>query len=49
MFITKMLQLIDKNPDHFKEWACPTNCSTAVCYCKNTNAVNRYVCYKLYT
>ena len=48
-FITKILQLIDKTPDKVKDWPCPTNCSTAACYCRNTNPVTRYVCYRFYT
>ena len=49
MFLTKVLQFFDKNPDNVKDWASPTICFTAVCYCKNTNPVTRFVCYKLYT
>ena len=48
MFKSKILQLIDKNPDNFTDWACPTYCSKAVCCCKNTNPVIRYMSYKLY-
>ena len=48
MFRTKILQLVDKNPDNFKEWGCEINCVKSPCYCKNNNPVTRYVCYKLY-
>ena len=44
MFITNILQLIDENPENLEDWACPTNCSTVVCFCRNTNPVTRYVC-----
>ena len=47
MFLTKILQLIDKNPDNFKHWSCSTSCCRAVCYFRNSNAVTRYVCFKL--
>ena len=43
MCMTKILQLFDKDPDHLKDWAWPTNCCTAVCYCTNTNPATRYV------
>ena len=45
MLMTKTLQLIDKNFDKLRNWVCPTSISTAVCYCRNTNPVTRYVCY----
>ena len=45
MLMTKTLQLIDKNFDKFRNWVCSTSISTAVCYCRNTNPVARYVCY----
>ena len=45
--LTKIIQLVDKNPDIFKDWACPCNCWAAVCSCRNTNPVTRYVCYKI--
>ena len=48
MFPTKIVPLNDKNLDNFKDWACPTNCSTALCYYRNTNPVTRYMCYELY-
>ena len=40
VFITKILQIFDKTPE--KDWACPTNCSTAVCQYRNTNPLTRY-------
>ena len=48
MFINKILKLFDKSPENFKDWACPNNCSTAVCYYRNTNPGTRYLCYKLF-
>ena len=41
MLMNKFLQLIDRNPDNFKHWACTLNC-------ENITPVCRYVCYKLY-
>ena len=49
MFITKVLQLIDENPDNLEDWACPTICCAVVCYCRNSNPVTRFVCYRFYT
>ena len=34
MFLTKILQLIDKNLDNFKHWGCDFNCAKQQCYCK---------------
>ena len=48
-FITKILQLIDENPNSFKDWDCPNICSTVVCCFRNTNLFTRYVFYKVYT
>ena len=44
MFITKILQLNDKNSDNFKDSACSKEYSTAVCCCRNTTPVTRYMC-----
>ena len=46
--ITKSLQLIDTNPQNFRDWACHTNCSTAVCFCRKTKPGFRNLCSKLY-
>ena len=43
MFATKILQLIDKNPDSFKHWVCDFNCVNQPCICENNNPVTRYV------
>ena len=49
MFITKILQLIDKNLDNFKHWGCDFNCLEQPWCCENDNPVTKYVCYKLYS
>ena len=47
MFITKILQIIDKKFDKFKHWGFDFNCVKQPCNCENNNPVIRYVCYKL--
>ena len=49
MFITKILQLIDKNLDNFKDWGCDFNCLEQPWFCESKDPVSRYVCYKLYS
>ena len=49
MLMTKMLHLIDRNPDSLKEWRCKINCVKSPCFYKNNNTVKRFVCYKFYT
>ena len=49
MFIKKILQLIDKNLDIFKQWGCDFNCIEQPWKCKNNNPVTKSVCYKLYS
>ena len=49
MFITKILQLIDKNLDNFEQWGTDIKCVKFPCYCKIINPVCRYVCYKFYS
>ena len=49
MFITKILQLIDRNLSNFKHWGCNFNCVKSPCNCENNSPVCRYVCYKLYS
>ena len=34
MLMTKLLQLIDNNPDAFKDWGCKINCSKHPSSCK---------------
>ena len=46
MLMKKMLQLIDKDPIKFKQFACKQNCLKRPRTCQNTNAVTRYICYK---
>ena len=48
MFINKILQLIDKDLDNFKQWGCDFNCLEQPWNCTNNNPVTKYVCYKLY-
>ena len=48
MFMTKILQMIDKNLDNFKDWGCKFNCVKRRFYCKNNNPVTRFVCCELY-
>ena len=48
MRITKILQMIDRNPDNFKHWACIIICVKSPCNCENYKLVSRYVCCKLY-
>ena len=48
MIMTEFLQLIDKNPDSFKEWVCKFNCVKTPRHCENNNLVFRHVCYKFY-
>ena len=45
MFMTKIIHLIDKNPDNFKDWGCQFNCFNHPSYCK-TIPVSRYAWYK---
>ena len=40
----KMLQLIDKNLDTFKQWGCKNNCVKSPCFCKNRDPVTGNVC-----
>ena len=49
MFMTKILQLIDKNFDEFKHWGCDFICVKQPCIRENNNPVSRYVCYNLYS
>ena len=49
MLLTRLLQLIDKNLDFFKDWGCDFNCLNQPWCCKNKDPVSRYVCYKLYS
>ena len=49
MLMNKILQLIDRNLDNFKQWGCDFNCVNQPCNCENNNPVTRYVCYKLYS
>ena len=51
MIAIKMLQQIDKNFDSLKHLACENNCLylSQMWYCKNTNPITRYICYKLYS
>ena len=49
MLRTKQIQLIDRNPDIFKDWGCKINCVKSPCHCKNIDPVTRYVCYKLFS
>ena len=48
MLMTKMLQMIDKSPDIFKQSGCKANCVKSPCYCKNNDAVTRYVLQYIY-
>ena len=48
MFISKIVQLINKDVNNFKHWACDFNCIKDPWTCHNTNPVTRFVCYKLY-
>ena len=32
MLMTKVLQLIDRNPYSFKDWRCESNCVKSPCY-----------------
>ena len=48
MLMTKILQLIKKNPDKFKERECKINCVKTPCCCKNIDPATRYVSYELY-
>ena len=43
MLLTKSLELIDKNPDNFKDWGFGINCLKQPCYCKNNNPLSVYV------
>ena len=49
MFITKILHLIDRNPDIFKHWACNFICVKSPRNCENNNPVSRNVCYNLFS
>ena len=41
MFVTKLLQLFDKNPVIFKDCGCDINCIELRGGCKNNNPVSR--------
>ena len=47
--MTKILQLIDKNLDNFKDWGCDFNCLEQPWLGESKDPVSRYVCYKLYS
>ena len=47
--VTKIIKLIDRNPDNFKDCGCKINCVRSPCYCKNSDPLTIYVCCKLYT
>ena len=47
MLATKKLQLIDENPDEFKNWCCDFNCVKQPCKRDNEDPVSRHLCYKL--
>ena len=47
MLLEKIIQLIQVILDIFEDWACPTNCTRSICYCRNTNPVSKWLCYKL--
>ena len=47
MLMIKILQLINKNSDNFKERGCKIVCVKSPCSCKNNDLVTRYVCYNL--
>ena len=49
MFINKILQLIDKDINIFKQWRCDFNCLEQPWKCENINPVTKFVCYKLYS
>ena len=49
LFITKILQLIDKNFDKFKRLCCEFNFVKQPCNCENNNSVTRNLCSKLYS
>ena len=49
VFMTKILQLIDKNLDSFKHWGCAFNCVKQPCNCKKINLVCTYLYYKLFS
>ena len=49
MLLTKMLQLIDRNPDNLKDWVYTIDCVKSPCSGKNNNPGTKYVCYNLYT
>ena len=46
MLMTKIIQLIDRNPDKFKNWGSKINCVKSYCFVKSNDSVTRYVCYK---
>ena len=49
MLRNEILQMIDKNPDNFKDWECKIIFVKSPGYCKNNDPVTEYVCYKLDT
>ena len=49
MFMTKILQLIDRNPDNFKNWVCDFICVERTDSCDNKDPVSRFVCYEFYS
>ena len=41
MLMNNIFQLIDENPDFFKDWGCKINCVNSPGSCKITNPVTR--------
>ena len=48
MFPNKILELIDRNPDTFSQYACKITCRKLLCFCKTKYLVKWYLCYKMY-
>ena len=44
MLTTKILQMVDRKTDIFKDWVCKVNFVKSPCYYKKKDCVTRYVC-----
>ena len=48
MLMTKILQLIDKKVNNFKDCGCKINCVKSSWFCTNKDLVTRYVCFEIF-
>ena len=48
MLMNRMLELFDKDPDSFEQYACDIICHESPCFGKKKDPVKKYICYKMY-